>query len=50
MVKKLHQQLEEKGRELGEFKEKYGIRFQGEEKEKDTKLSSDGKTQGVLVS
>lgn len=51
MVKRLHEQLEVKGRELSEFKEKYGIRFQGEEeKERDSKPSSDSKAQGVLVS
>lgn len=51
MVKKLHEQLEFKGRELSEFKEKYGIRFQGEEeREKDSKPTSDSKAQGVLVS
>ena len=50
-MKKLHEQLEVKGHELSEFKEKYGIRFQGEEeREKDTNPSSDSKTQGVLVS
>ena len=48
---KLHEQLEVKGRELSEFKEKYGIRFQGEEeRDKDSKPSSDSKAQGVLVS
>lgn len=56
LLQSLHKQLEVKGRELSEFKDKYGIRFQGEEKEteKDSKQdSSDGKTQGsqgVLVS
>lgn len=51
IVKKLHEQLETKGQELSEFKEKYGIRFQGEEeREKDSKPSSDSKAQGVLVS
>ena len=51
MMKKLHEQLELKGQELSEFKEKFGIRFQGEEKEeKDTKTSNDGKAQVVLIS
>ena len=56
LLQSLHKQLEVKGRELSEFKDKYGIRFQGEEKEteKDSKQdSNDGKTQGsqgVLVS
>ncbi|CAI8032959.1 Prefoldin subunit 2 [Geodia barretti] len=51
IVTKLHEQLEVKGRELSEFKEKYGIRFQGEEeRDKDSKPSPDSKAQGVLVS
>lgn len=56
LLQSLHKQLEVKGRELSEFKDKHGIRFQGEEREteKDSKQdSSDGKTQGtqgVLVS
>ena len=50
MVETLTKQLETKGKDLNEYRKKYGIRVRGEE-DKDDQKKDDSKssTQGVLV-
>ena len=50
VVETLTKQLETKGKDLNEYREKYGIRVRGEE-DKDDQKKDDSKssTQGVLV-
>ena len=46
----LTKQLETKGKELNDYREKYGIKVRGEEeKEEQKKDDSKSSTQGVLV-